>query len=203
MEPWQTHRSNFNPRTPGGVRRLHGRDRAHYLHISILAPLAGCDSGCHSAICAGTLFQSSHPWRGATIVDVAKLVPNPFQSSHPWRGATGSPALLRQHRRISILAPLAGCDRALRRGRCRHKDFNPRTPGGVRHPEAYKRRVRDRISILAPLAGCDRARAEQPRKVLYFNPRTPGGVRLLNELAGYQYDPISILAPLAGCDAGP
>ena len=58
-----------------------------------------------------------------------------------------------------------------------HKNFNPRTPCGVRqtdvgHPIQFRR-----ISIHAPLAGCDSALLAQSEKQKNFNPRTPCGVR--------------------------
>ena len=103
--------SNFNPRTPCGVRPL-------FFRVSV------CDRE----------FQSTHPLRGATQRDAARMDRifhfNPrtpcgvrlprlrkiqstsrFQSTHPLRGAT-----YRAYRDcylaapISIHAPLAGCD---------------------------------------------------------------------------------------------
>ena len=57
--------------------------------------------------------------------------------------------------RISIHAPLAGCDSAPPRRPTRTAYFNPRTPCGVRHrDEAVLCDYLD-ISIHAPLAGCD------------------------------------------------
>ena len=99
--------------------------------ISIHAPLAGCDKDDKNF--KDTLkFQSTHPLRGATpafnsFEGVAK-----FQSTHPLRGAT-----------------LKDLPRALS-----GRDFNPRTPCGVR-PK--------RITNQSALG--------------HFNPRTPCGVR--------------------------
>ena len=58
-----------------------------------------------------------------------------------------------------------------------HKNFNPRTPCGVRqtdvgHPIQFRR-----ISIHAPLAGCDRPARRNRQSCAHFNPRTPCGVR--------------------------
>ena len=77
----------FNPRTPHGVRRPeHQRS-------------SGTDG-----------FQSTHPSRGATDALPTKLHFLQFQSTHPSRGATGiRPAVLGAFR-ISIHAPLTGCD---------------------------------------------------------------------------------------------
>ena len=79
--------------------------------------------------------------------------------------------------RISIHAPLAGCDRAR---------------GDLRRAGA--------ISIHAPLAGCDLACPRQLQTLQDFNPRTPCGVR--PERDAYAIlSSISIHAPLAGCDS--
>ena len=81
-----------------------------------------------------------------------------------------------------------------------HRDFNPRTPCGVRPPDTPTPEQRTNISIHAPRVGCDVAgifytirqsdfnprtpcgvRPFSPfgsRAVIYFNPRTPWGVRL-------------------------
>ena len=103
-----------------------------------------------------------------------------FQSTHPLRGATVSCALMRSTQWISIHAPLAGCDwnrgrscpqgrifqstHPLRGATCctdfafkTDKDFNPRTPCGVRRKDK---------GIWTGMK--------------YFNPRTPCGVRQQN-----------------------
>ena len=122
-----------------------------------------------------------------------------FQSTHPLRGATRRSGGDRVLPLISIHAPLAGCDLQVRQGLPAFRDFNPRTPCGVRletrmrvskpikfqstHPlrGATITRTPARrghgISIHAPLAGCDMERLTK---------------RLDNG--------ISIHAPLAGCD---
>ena len=122
-----------------------------------------------------------------------------FQSTHPSRGATDPDARRQRRHAISIHAPLAGCDLAGRRGPTRRRYFNPRTPRGVRRSdEKQSRRTgrfqsthpsrgatqcggaqRDlsRISIHAPLAGCDFPSSGGAFFQLNFNPRTPRGVR--------------------------
>ena len=145
-----------------------------------------------------------------------------FQSTHPLRGATDCIYVPNPCRNISIHAPLAGCDAVVVVDAENAVDFNPRTPCGVRR--AYLRRilVLAKISIHAPLAGCDRAFWNTQSKCQYFNPRTPCGVRRKSRgriiyqrtfqsthpLRGATriIDParrlcgISIHAPLAGCD---
>ena len=127
--------SNFNPRTPCGVRLKRA-----------ISPIMAKE------------FQSTHPLRGATLprgrrrprqkdfnprtpCGVRLFTPTvaptawKFQSTHPLRGATVNVFRLDFAHMISIHAPLAGCDR--------HK-----TMGGT---------ALRGISIHAPLAGCDRA----------------------------------------------
>ena len=123
---------NFNPRTPCGVR--------HIYTIPI-----------HTV----TIFQSTHPVRGATTTASRKST---------------------RTRTISIHAPRAGCDAffaalaseggdfnprtpcGVRRscsGSCEPSgNFNPRTPCGVRRDGASAPLLVD-ISIHAPRAGCD------------------------------------------------
>ena len=147
----------FNPRTPCGVRppsppqssKLRSFQSTHPLrgateqillkaindgHISIHAPLAGCDC-LASARNRHRLSISIHaPLAGCDVgwvsFDLAYIV---FQSTHPLRGATIYLSVLEHKVDISIHAPLAGCDE---RVRC-------------------VERVGRGISIHAPLAGCD------------------------------------------------
>ena len=144
----------FNPRTPCGVRPEGTRDNSKTVEISIHAPLAGCDcsGGLVLPFCSlfqsthplrgatigvtslftGVLFQSTHPLRGATKFWSACVPSNIFQSTHPLRGATTMYRSSAACMEISIHAPLAGCDTDML-------------------DEAEIRK----ISIHAPLAGCD------------------------------------------------
>ena len=168
--------SDFNPRTPCGVRPGGADDRAPRRE-----------------------FQSTHPVRGATIYTPVNADGTPFQSTHPVRGATQTRPTALPYTEISIHAPRAGCDGG--RGRCGQgtRDFNPRTPCGVRrlwlslcqagfefqstHPVrgatifVIHRSAFKCISIHAPRAGCDDGYPEFPE-------------------GSY----ISIHAPRAGCD---
>ena len=190
--------------------------------ISIHAPRAGCDRVRRRAPSAQTVFQSTHPVRGATVsrisgrfwirfqsthpvrgatVDVIQIVNVVvFQSTHPVRGATESLLPARSTVGISIHAPRAGCDTV-------HHCY----PAGM-YP----------ISIHAPRAGCDCREPDRADRGRNFNPRTPCGVRqaaatkkgFMSEfqsthpvrgatmrLAGtYNQAFISIHAPRAGCD---
>ena len=123
----------------------------------------------------------------------------PFQSTHPLRGATPYPFISTSQSMISIHAPLAGCDPVKRAIVFLARDFNPRTPCGVRqdfserfdeakifqstHPlrgatiYACSKSAAECISIHAPLAGCDAQSGDIRRTLPHFNPRTPCGVR--------------------------
>ena len=170
--------TDFNPRTPRGVRRPGAGRLHHQMPISIHAPRVGCDGigvpaghdpllhfnprtprgvrlGPQMILTRPPVFQSTHPARGATSWAELDAEAQEFQSTHPARGATFQGGRLLMTNRISIHAPREGCDSSSPASKTvSHADFNPRTPRGVRHWESS----RD-----AP--ACD------------FNPRTPRGVR--------------------------
>ena len=81
-------------------------------------------------------------------------------------------------KRISIHAPLTGCDSYLYHV----------------HQQRYK------ISIHAPLTGCDYSPSWYSISVFNFNPRTPYGMRLHFITYVNSHGIISIHAPLTGCD---
>ena len=176
--PTDTHRENFNPRTPCGVRLDRIRLNSFFYTISIHAPRVGCDCAAYAGSpqppdfnprtpCGvrrsplhhpGSYrrFQSTHPvWGATTLFDRFRRA-GPFQSTHPVWGAThagrgsrpGPERFQSTHPVWGATTPAGGAGR-------RPDDFNPRTPCGVR------RHVR----------GCG------PVTWSYFNPRTPCGVR--------------------------
>ena len=78
---------------------------------------------------------------------------------------------------ISIHAPLAGCDRyAEPQGHC-PRDFNPRTPCGVRLLFLGAQFFAPYFNPRTP-CGVRRVAVSVVRSSSYFNPRTPCGVRL-------------------------
>ena len=122
--------------------------------ISTHAPRAGCDMLQVEAP-DFHLFQLTHPVRGATILlsklplvdfDFNSRTPcgvrrsrRPphhralqFQLTHPVRGATIHTESAVAVGRISTHAPRAGCDRHNAHNNSKHRDFNSRTPCGVR-----------------------------------------------------------------------
>ena len=170
--------TNFNPRTPCGVRQYFLVCFHPKRGISIHAPHAGCDVLHLIADLMELQFQSTHPMRGAT-----------FES----RGG-GSRCMNFNPRTpcgVRLTQQVEGLGDAY---------FNPRTPCGVRR-EAKKSRYRRKefqsthpmrgatsgysrtlsvgpISIHAPHAGCDKGKI-----IMKYMPMN-----------------ISIHAPHAGCD---
>ena len=147
------------------------------LEISIHAPLAGCDGIRIPADHKRKDFNPRTPCGVRQSGDSGKIM-HSFISIHaPLAGCDNEANATFAKQNISIHAPLAGCDKKQKDKDRNNKNFNPRTPCGVRHHPSKDRPKDAEISIHAPLAGCD---LDQPQK--------------------YQYQPISIHAPLAGCD---
>ena len=123
---------SFQSTRPMRGATLHAATLAHFGRISIHAPLAGCDAvasssfmyfarfqstrpvrgatGCRPTSGTSLVFQSTRPMRGATRMMMAERGVFSFQSTRPMRGATLHAATLAHFGRISIHAPLAGCD---------------------------------------------------------------------------------------------
>ena len=193
----------------------------HRILISIHAPLAGCDSA-HPSQGRQSEISIHAPLAGCDTRVKSTRSSSLFQSTHPLRGATHIPIQVNGEIGISIHAPLAGCD-SLRLVFLPGSDyFNPRTPCGVRRDDKFVCRLFVRfqsthplrgateticcvlvsfgISIHAPLAGCDaKASISYERR----------GISIHAPLAGcdcqfwffiWYASQISIHAPLAGCD---
>ena len=101
----------FNSRTPCGVRQPHREGGCERGEVSIHAPRAGCDFSLALESASSSLFQFTHPVRGATSspsqrsrqvrsfnsrtpcgvrqrATRARVGAAPFQFTHPVRGAT-------------------------------------------------------------------------------------------------------------------
>ena len=153
--PWSpSSPRDFNPRTPCGVRRGYAPIYAGQNFISIHAPRAGCDATVCVPRWIARVFQSTHPVRGATVDQVVDLGCVVFQSTHPVRGATNSGK---------------GWFPATR-------DFNPRTPCGVRRTMIVCQRMVDDFNPRTP-CGVRRGTTFATMSARHFNPRTPCGVR--------------------------
>ena len=144
----------FNPRTPCGVRPR--RFSAAARPCSDFNPRTPC--GVRPSAEKETTFQY------------------PFQSTHPLRGATLYASEIALIKRISIHAPLAGCDRSTQCDR-----------------------LLVGISIHAPLAGCDLVYLSE-FGFFVFQSTHPLRGATRRRLPGNCWIIISIHAPLAGCD---
>ena len=235
---------HFNPRTPRGVRRRRFMGLSSLDQFQSTHPARGATwrEGLKSS---SPLFQSTHPARGATSLPLWRAGRrrdfNPrtprgvrlfkttyttpdvsFQSTHPARGATVLIARPGIHPLISIHAPREGCDRRSgRRFPCR-RNFNPRTPRGVRHraigawqaelefqsthpargatPSKIGDRGHNRISIHAPREGCDAQLRPQSEGHIVISIHAPREGCDLDTSRGCTQGGISIHAPREGCD---
>ena len=192
--------------------------------ISIHAPREGCDGMMIATTMQSARFQSTHPARGATckLGGGRKMTPN-ISIHAPREGCDRLLWMLLLPTQISIHAPREGCDgqRVCIWGY--PKDFNPRTPRGVRPSASRPAIIPFSISIHAPREGCDGLGAISPLYFTNFNPRTPRGVRRSQcrqrrrsnspfqsthpargatpqRPPGHCHTPISIHAPREGCD---
>ena len=123
--------SNFNPRTPCGVRL-----------------------GLNARNCAPARFQSTHPMRGATLPLRQRVFTSIFQSTHPMRGATNSRIKMLMSGQFQSTHPMRGATSTACPQR-NMSNFNPRTPCGVRLVRVGLQLMCEGISIHAPHAGCD------------------------------------------------
>ena len=190
--------TNFNPRTPCGVRHKEITLPAGHTWISIHAPRAGCDDEILSLAEAANI--SIHAPRAGCDAVSGHGVPDAGDFN------PRTPCGVRQRSHGTAVwcpdfNPRTPC--GVRRGKrwSGHifYDFNPRTPCGVRrviqkaiedgiefqstHPvrgatgAALLAQAEAAISIHAPRAGCDISLPSGSAPPSNFNPRTPCGVR--------------------------
>ena len=190
---------NFNPRTPCGVRRWATRQILSKKSISIHAPLAGCDDAVYDASGNLYLFQSTHPLRGATKTDGRNRSGNRFQSTHPLRGATGKVKRSQKQAYISIHAPLAGCDPSPNPPAAARHYFNPRTPCGVRPVPESTSGSASLFQSTHPLRGATPSHAIVRPAIEFQSTHPLRGATFLPFVKSPVHC-ISIHAPLAGCD---
>ena len=123
--------------------------------ISIHAPREGCDYLPYVLRSYQPYFNPRTPRGVRHLSTYDEQTAQQFQSTHPARGAT--PPYRRAHFKhcISIHAPREGCDTAPGIGGQSSRNFNPRTPRGVRPVPALHCLPLPVISIHAPREGCD------------------------------------------------
>ena len=204
-------------------RRRAGHPRANR-RTSDRPSFCGVRPSCSRVIMSFHIFQCRTPCGVRQEHKPPNTFAAQFQSTHPLRGATDTNTGESHVGKISIHAPLAGCDpiiAAYEGYRTKFQSTHPLRGATSRSPPP---RWGSGISIHAPLAGCDCAMLTTRERTCYFNPRTPCGVRRSPPLHGYMIEQfqsthplrgatlrcrrdtgavaISIHAPLAGCDAG-
>ena len=129
-------RSDFNPRTPRGVRPQPSNELPPCYTISIHAPREGCDIFIHFYTTYLLYFNPRTP-RGVRRLRIIciSLHHLTFQSTHPARGATRRLPVAGRPVGISIHAPREGCDYYKSKRPSWSRYFNPRTPRGVRRKQ--------------------------------------------------------------------
>ena len=195
---------NFNPRTPCGVRRrIAAKIKPSGRNFNPRTP-CGVRPRPPRVGRVVTVFQSTHPLRGATNIVPRAMRSYTISIHAPLAGcdrARQLPAL--RDVAISIHAPLAGCDVSIRHlYHFAFYNFNPRTPCGVRLVKLvgiFKSAI---ISIHAPLAGCDGH--DDPQSIVRFLFQSTHPLRgaTTGTILKAGVKGISIHAPLAGCDHG-
>ena len=174
--PPRSARTDFNPRTPCGVRPCRSIRLSALIAISIHAPRAGCD---RSYRMDGSLrhdFNPRTPCGVRLMSSRPSAVSQVFQSTHPVRGATANAVTKGVITSISIHAPRAGCDSWAWYSSTEPNNFNPRTPCGVR---PFQSPPHSFLPDFNPRTPCG-VRLHFPcftGSIVDFNPRTPCGVR--------------------------
>ena len=129
------------------------------IYVSIHAPWEGCDFKFHLLMSKRSVFQFTHPGKGATRKPEVTLIGSPFQFTHPGKGAT----------------------RVGRRSCATARRFNSRTLGRVRRCVEVDLPAFDEVSIHAPWEGCDSI-ASLPAKIparFQFTHPGKGATRLI------------------------
>ncbi len=169
--------SDFNPRTPHGVRPAVALMDDDIREISIHAPLTGCDLWGEWDAMMSVLFQSTHPSRGATPAPLSAGKKWAFQSTHPSRGATNQKQTASQ----------------------RLWNFNPRTPHGVRQGKKLSGWTSPRFQSTHPSRGATGVHPVLKCTHLFQSTHPSRGATQGSFQEGGNLF-ISIHAPLTGCD---
>ena len=123
-----------------------------------------------------------------------------FQSTHPSWGATSTKIKIYDGLKISIHAPIVGCDSTSSLGFYSYWYFNPRTHRGVRRNWKWNTWMLKEFQSTHPSWGATAGLWVSKRRQRNFNPRTHRGVRLYIRHQQAQNQYISIHAPIVGCD---
>ena len=131
-----------------------------------------------SAATVRPTFQSTHPLRGATRRENEITMPQRFQSTHPLRGAT---------RPTRVMLPFV------------RRNFNPRTPCGVRRRLYNNPWAVFKFQSTHPLRGATNVAIQAAMTNLFQSTHPLRGATGCAHAVMCKYI-ISIHAPLAGCD---
>ena len=123
-----------------------------------------------------------------------------FQSTHPARGATAGGPEVRRSKHISIHAPREGCDQGVGVVLTKTAEFQSTHPARGATTRTSTAQANVRFQSTHPARGATAHKRDHARRILYFNPRTPRGVRLTLPTARAPQNTISIHAPREGCD---
>ena len=193
--------TNFNPRTPCGVRLDTAEIRLTVCRISIHAPRAGCDGvgGIEARLPPG--FQSTHPVRGATPVIDTRRAAGTISIHAPRAGCDVGGIEARLPPGISIHAPRVGCDQSKLARLKVIREFQSTHPvwGATFYSVKGDKRCM-RFQSTHPVWGATTTTTRNKIIGGHFNPRTPCGVRLWGILITSISTKISIHAPRVGCD---
>ena len=171
------------------------------VRVSIHAPREGCDFGARLARMEASVFQFTHPGRGATDRNIDPAKYGAFQFTHPGRGATGLAPGGGSRGAFQFTHPGRGATGYYEGKTCLWKSFNSRTPGGVRLGSGNGGMERVGVSIHAPREGCDSqmyVTNVTQRQVSIHAPRE--GCDRRGERT-QRRERVSIHAPREGCDA--
>ena len=123
-----------------------------------------------------------------------------FQSTHPSWGATSTKIKIYDGLKISIHAPIVGCDSTSSLGFYSYWYFNPRTHRGVRRNWKWNTWMLKEFQSTHPSWGATAGLWVSKRRQRNFNPRTHRGVRQCFCYVHFAEIDISIHAPIVGCD---
>ena len=124
------------------------------------------------------IFQSTHPLRDATVNRFASFNNFINISIHaPLTGCDDFCDTTKKMMAISIHAPLTGCDRCDYVMKYVEKDFNPRTPYGMRRRKGWAVEKCINFNPRTPYGMRRCTRWSIVKRNKNFNPRTPYGMR--------------------------
>ena len=170
---------NFNPRTPCGVRLvLPLAGVPLYLHFNPRTPCGVRPLGHQFELVEATISIHA-PHAGCDVAERGDLrLLQKFQSTHPMRGAT--------HRQI----PRSACAR----------DFNPRTPCGVRPCRVQRVYLHGQFQSTHPMRGATYRKTDNLCTTKDISIHAPHAGCDVDRRPLFLGESISIHAPHAGCD---